>query len=339
MENYSFKSSDKTSTIQYYIWRPTDEAHREKPVAILHIIHGMSEYVGRYGAFASWLAEQGILVVGDDHIGHGTSADPADYGYFGHTDGWKHLVDDEEKLRNIMRRDYPNTPYVILGHSMGSFILRAWLAMYAKAADVDGVIIMGTCGSNKALGAGAALTTLLMGIKGEKKTSNLITGLAMGPYAKPFAAEKSAVAWLSRDKDLVHAYEKDPMCGFPFKLGGYMDLFALIRYITADSWYEKVPKNLTMLITSGSNDPVGDMGKGPAETYDKLQAAGCKDVNLLLYEDMRHEILNEIGKEKVWEDMRDFVLDMAEEHGLPQDKRGVPDAPETVTSFTEGGAW
>ena len=224
-----------------------------------------------------------------------------------------------------MREQFPDTPYVILGHSMGSFILRAWLAMYAKAADVDGCIVMGTCGTNKALGAGAALTTLLMGIKGEKKKSNLITGLAMGGYAKPFAAEGSPVAWLSRDKDLYHAYEKDPMCGFPFTLGGYLDLFALIRYICADEWYQKVPRNLTLLITSGANDPVGDMGKGPAEVYDKLQAAGCQDVNLLLYEDMRHEILNEIGKERVWEDMRDFVMDMAEEHGLPADQRGLPE--------------
>ena len=325
MENYSFKSSDKQSTIQYYIWRPEAAEYKEKPVAILQIIHGMSEYVGRYGGFAEWLAQQGVLVVGDDHIGHGTSADPSDYGYFGHTDGWKHLVDDEEKLRCLMREQFPDTPYVILGHSMGSFILRAWLAMYAKAADVDGCIVMGTCGKDKALGAGAAFTTLLMGIKGEKKKSNLITGLAMGGYAKPFAAEGSPVAWLSRDKDLYHAYEKDPMCGFPFTLGGYLDLFALIRYICADDWYQKVPRNLTLLITSGANDPVGDMGKGPAEVYDKLQAAGCQDVNLLLYEDMRHEILNEIGKERVWEDMRDFVMDMAEEHGLPADQRGLPE--------------
>ena len=325
MENYSFASTDKKSTIQYYFWRPEAEEYKEKPVAILQIIHGMSEYVGRYGGFAQWLADQGILVVGDDHIGHGTSADPADYGYFGHGDGWKHLVDDEEKLRCLMREQFPDTPYVILGHSMGSFILRAWLAMYAKAADVDGVIIMGTCGTNKALGAGAALTSLLIGLKGEKKHSNLITGLAMGPYAKPFAEEKSMVAWLSRDKELYQAYEKDPMCGFPFTLGGYLDLFALIRYICADDWYQKVPKAMTMLITSGSNDPVGDMGKGPAEVYDKLEAAGCTDVSLLLYEDMRHEILNEIGKEQVWEDMRDFVVDMAEEHGLPADQRGIPE--------------
>ena len=338
MENYSFKSSDKSSTIQYYIWRPEAEEYREKPVAILQIIHGMSEYVGRYSAFASWLAEQGILVAGDDHIGHGTSADPKDYGYFGHTDGWKHLVDDEERLRTILRKDYPDTPYVILGHSMGSFILRAWLAMYAKAADVDGVIIMGTCGSNKSLGAGAALTTLLTGLKGEKKTSKFITGLAMGPYAKPFLEEKSPVAWLSRDKAVYEAYEQDPMAGFDFTLGGYLDLFALIRYITADDWYEKVPKNLTMLLTSGSCDPVGDMGKGVAETYDKLKAAGCTDVSLLLYEDMRHEILNEIGKERVWEDMRDFILDMAEEHGLPFEQRGIADEEEKLQPFTEG-AW
>ena len=99
----------------------------------------------------------------------------------------------------------------------------------------------------------------------------------------------------------------------------------IIRYICADDWYQKVPKNLTLLITSGANDPVGDMGKGPAEVYDKLQAAGCQDVNLLLYEDMRHEILNEIGKDRVWEDMRDFVMDMAEEHGLPADQRGLPE--------------
>ena len=326
MERGSFKSSDRTSTIQYYVWKPASQEYRDRPLAILQIVHGMSEYIGRYAGFAEWLAGQGILVAGDDHIGHGTSAEPSEYGYFGHTDGWKHLVDDEEQLRCMLRKDYPDVPYVMLGHSMGSFLLRAWLAMYAKAADVDGCIVMGTCGTNKALPAGAALTSLLMGLLGEKRHSKLITGLAMGPYAKAFVSEGSGYAWLSRDKELQRAYAKDPMCGFPFTLGGYLDLFALIRYISTDAWYQKVPKEMTMLLTSGACDPVGDMGKGPAEVYDRLTAAGCTDVNLLLYEDMRHEILNEIDQERVWEDMRDFVLDMAEEHGLSSEEKGLPGA-------------
>lgn len=315
MQHCSFASSDGVTTIQYTIWEPADE-----PIAILQIIHGMSEYVGRYSEFAQWLADQNILVVGDDHIGHGTSSKPEDYGYFGHTDGWKHLVEDEETLRTIMQRQYPDTPYVMLGHSMGSFILRNWLSMYKSAAEtIDGAIIMGTAGKNKLLPFGMMLASLLAGLKGEKKKSKFIDNMMFAPYVKPFESEHDINAWLSTDPEVYKAYGADPMAGFPFTLAGYMDLYALLNNMTKENWYKSVPQKLTYLIVSGWDDPVGAFGVGPSETCDLMQDAGCVDVTMILYEGMRHEILNEKDKQLVWDDMRDFILDMADEHGQPKD--------------------
>lgn len=315
MEKFSFKSTDGSSNISCCLWKPEGD-----PIAVLQIIHGMSEYIGRYRDFAEWLCSQGILVAGDDHLGHGDSADPKDYGYFGPKDGWKHLVADEEKLRSLMHEQYPDTPYIMLGHSMGSFILRGWLSMYKESAEtIDGAIIMGTAGKNKAIGPGMVLTSIIAGFKGDRKRSRLVNTLAFGSYVKAFEAEKDINAWLCTDPEVYKAYGADPKAGFSFTLGGYMDLFALLSFVTKDSWYGSVPKKLTYLIVAGWDDPVGNFGVGPSETCDLMQEAGCSDVTMILYEGMRHEILNEKDKETVWEDVRDFILDMAEEHGQPKE--------------------
>ncbi|NMA94299.1 MAG: alpha/beta hydrolase [Clostridiales bacterium] len=301
MAIYEFKSTDGQSTVKYRIWEAKGETK-----AILQIIHGMSEHIARYDPFASWLAENGITVVGDDHIGHGMSSDPADYGYFGEKDGHKRLVDDEEELRLIMRAKYPGAPYFMLGHSMGSFMLRAWLALYGAKSDIAGAIVMGTCGPNKMLPAGIFLAKTLKLLKGGRAKSKLLSDLTLGPYRKPFTGEASSNAWLSTVPEVSADYDADPMSGFPFTIGGYVDLFALINFVTSEGWYGMVPKDIDLLVCSGKEDPVGDFGKGPELTAEKLREAGCS-VELKLYEGMRHEVLGEASKGEVWKDMMNFI--------------------------------
>ena len=301
MTEKTFLSKDGKSTIHYYVWEPEGE-----PVAILQITHGMAEHMLRYEPFALYLNSFGILVCGHDHIGHGKSADQEDWGYFGEQDGWKIFVQDVEQLHQIMKVQYLDTPYFIMGHSMGSFVARAWLAMYGKG--VDGAIIMGTAGANPALGAARFLVKTIRRSKGSRHISGMLTKLAFGSYNKRIDPQRTAYDWLTRDNAIVDKYVADPACGFTFTAAGYADLFNLIGYISTESWYKLVPKNLPILFVAGAEDPVGAYGAGPAEVAEGLENAGCKDVSLILYEGMRHEILNELGKEAVYEDLRRFIL-------------------------------
>ncbi|MDO5331146.1 MAG: alpha/beta hydrolase, partial [Bacillota bacterium] len=288
LEN-TFKSTDGKTTVHWYKWDV------ENPVAVLQIVHGMSEYIERYDVLAKYLNEHGIVVVGNDHIGHGKSVESQDdWGYFGESDGWKVFVQDTEELRKMVKSEYPDIPYFILGHSMGSFVTRAWLKMFGEG--IDGAIIMGTAGSNPALGAGRAISKLLRTFKGGRHRSKLVTAMAFGSYNKRIPNAKSYNDWLTRDDEIVASYRKDPACGFSFTLSGYIDLFNLLEYIQGDQWASSVQKDLPMLFVAGGEDPVGSYGAGPAEVVDRLNAAGCEDVSLIIYDGMRHEVLNEIGK-------------------------------------------
>jgi len=297
----TFLSTDGKSNIHVKTWLV------ENPKAILQITHGMSEYIERYDAFAKFLNSNGIAVVGHDHIGHGQSANPKDYGYFGEKDGWLCFAADVEKMFEITKAEYPNTPYFLMGHSMGSFVARAWFSKHCK--DIDGIIFMGTAGSNPALGLGKALVSTIRAFKGSRHHSRTVTAVAFGTYNDHIPNYKTYNDWLTRDQAVVDEYVKDPSCGFVFTLAGYADLFNLLSYINSNQWYKDIPKDIPILLIAGDDDPVGSYGKGPTEVAAKLEEAGCEDVSLLLYEGMRHEILNEFGKEAVMEDLKRFILD------------------------------
>ena len=325
MTEKTFLSKDGKSTIHYYVWAPAGE-----PVAILQITHGMAEHLLRYEPFAEYLNSYGILVCGHDHIGHGRSADPEDWGYFGEQDGWKIFVQDVEQLHQIMKVQYMDTPYFIMGHSMGSFVARAWLAMYGTG--VDGAIIMGTAGANPALGVAKTLVKTIRKSKGSRHISGLLTKLAFGSYNKRIKPNRTPYDWLTRDGEIVDKYIADPACGFTFTAAGYADLFNLIGYISSENWYKLIPKHLPILFVAGADDPVGAYGAGPAEVAEGLENAGCEDISLILYENMRHEILNEFGKEAVYEDLRRFILGEeplgAEEDEEDPQAEEIPEAAE-----------
>ncbi len=316
MTEKTFLSKDGKSTVHYYVWEPEGQ-----PVAVLQLVHGMAEHISRYAPLAEYLNQYGVLVCGNDHIGHGNSAKPEDWGYFGEENGWKYMVQDVEQLHGMIKVQYMDIPYFILGHSMGSFITRAWLAMFGNG--VDGAIIMGTAGTNKALGVAKFLVKVIRAFKGSRHLSKLITGAAFGSYNKRIKPQRTNYDWLTRDNEIVDKYIADPACGFTFTTAGYADLFNVIGYVSSEQCYKLVPKDLPLLLVSGREDPVGSYGDGPAEVAEKLQEAGCDDVSLILYEDMRHEILNEFGKETVMEDIRRFIF--GEEAIGAEDE---PDAPD-----------
>ena len=297
----TFLSTDGKSNVHVKTW-PVDN-----PKAVLQIAHGMSEYIERYGAFAEYLNANGIAVVGHDHIGHGRSSDRKDYGYFGEKDGWLNFASDVQKMFEITKAEYPDIPYFMMGHSMGSFIVRTWFGKHCR--DIDGVIFMGTAGANPALGAGKSIVSVLRKLKGDRHISKLITAMAFGSYNKHIPDAKTHHDWLTRDDAVIAEYVKDPACGFTFSLAGYADLFNLLTYINSDRWYKDIPKDIPVLLVAGDDDPVGSYGKGPSEVAGKMEDAGCEDISLLLYEGMRHEILNEFGKEAVMEDIKKFILD------------------------------
>ena len=320
MTEKTFLSKDGKSTVHYYVWEPAVE-----PVAILQLVHGMAEHITRYEPLAKYLNSYGVLVCGNDHIGHGNSARPEDWGYFGEENGWKIMVQDVEQLHGIMKVQYMDTPYFILGHSMGSFITRAWLAMYGNG--VDGAIIMGTAGTNPALGVAKFLCKTIRKSKGSRHLSKLITTAAFGSYNKRIKPSRTPYDWLTRDNAIVDRYIEDPACGFTFTVAGYADLFNVIGYVSDEKWYRLVPREMPLLLVAGREDPVGSYGAGPAEVAERLQTAGCSDVSLILYEDMRHEILNEFGKETVMEDIRRFVLG--------EEAKGAEEEPEEAPAIAE----
>lgn len=291
-------------------------AARGRPVCILQIVHGMAEYIDRYHRLAVFLAEKGILVVGNDHLGHGKSiynkgdekhtGSSHPYGYFCSQDPATTAVKDVHRLKKMIQEENPGVPYLMLGHSMGSFILRNYLCAYGTG--IDGAIIMGTGMQPRALlGFSKKLVKFLTVFQGEKHKSALVNALAFGSYNKKISHPVSAMDWLSRDSVEVAKYNEDPLCGFTFTLGGFATLFELIDRLHDKTRLEKMPKNLPVLFMSGTKDPVGDYGKAVEGVYRSFRELGMTNVNIKLYEDDRHELVNESDREMVWKDIYEWV--------------------------------
>ncbi|MBR5001772.1 MAG: lysophospholipase [Firmicutes bacterium] len=304
----TFASCNGVDTIQYYVYTPeeTSSGADFQPRAILQISHGMCEFIERYEGFAKFLAEQGIVVFGNDHLGHGSSVkSPEGFGFFAEENGWKHLVDDLRQMTVIMKQRYPGVPVFLLGHSMGSFLARIYISWYAK--EIDGAIIMGTSGSNPALPASFPLVKSMIAFKGKRYRSELVRNIAFGTYNKKFKPQKTKNDWLSSDEGVVETYNKDPRCTFIFTLQGFLDLFSMLKFVTDKQWAQMVPANLPVFLVSGAVDPVGQYGKGVREVHDRLALAGVKDLRMKLYEGCRHEILNERNRETVYQDILRWI--------------------------------
>ena len=300
-ETGKLASRNGMQDITYYIYTPLST-----PKAILQISHGMCEYIERYEDFIDFLTGQGFLVCGNDHLGHKNSAISKDMlGYFAPKDGYTFLARDLARVTRMVQRQYPDLPFFLFGHSMGSFVARAYLTRYPDS--VDGIIICGTAGSNPVAGLGSMVVSIIKAIKGEHHRSPFINKLMFGNYNSRYEKNTSGFDWLTRDPEIISKYENDEYCNFLFTASAYKDLLKLLQFVSSPEWYRSVPKKLPVFLISGDMDPVGGWGKGIQEVEEKLQHQNLTNLTVKLYKDMRHEILNEVGKEEVYQDILDWL--------------------------------
>ncbi|MGN0317683.1 MAG: alpha/beta fold hydrolase [Lachnospira sp.] len=301
-----FKSCDKKTRIHVVLWLP-DKKKYPKPVAVLQIAHGMQDYAERFSALAEYMAEKGILVVGNDHLGHGKSINTEDdYGYFRKYKPEDALVTDMHRLTSIMKKKFPGVPYFLAGHSMGSFMTRKYISIYGD--ELDGAILIGT-GNQPGIvvGAGIIISDIIGLIKGERYRSQLISKLMFGAYNSRIPGNRTKFDWLTRDESIVDAYIKDKSCTFLFTINGYKGLLRTIRFTENKKNIAIIPNSLPVLMVSGDADPVGNYGRDVVKAYETYHK-NIDDVELILYEDGRHEICNELNKEEVYEDMYDWIM-------------------------------
>lgn len=270
--------------------------------AILQISHGMVEHIERYDAFADYLSKRGFYVVGQDHLGHGASVtDDEKHGYFHDTHGNEHVIGDIHKLRQITTSRYPNVPYFMLGHSMGSFLTRQYITMYG--AGLAGVVIMGTGNQPLALvRLGKLLCRIVASVKGWTYRSTLINNMAFGGYNRKFRPARTPMDWISRNPKNVDNYLQDSWCTFTFTVNAYYHMFRGMEQLLNRKNFARIPRDLPVLFVAGKDDPVGDFGKGVIAVYKKYKKE-FDDVSLKLYEHDRHEILNEIDRKDVYLDI------------------------------------
>ncbi len=283
----------------------------EKPVATIHINHGMAEHSMRYSDFAHALNKEGYVVYAQDHRGHGYTAEEDEKGWFSEKDGWSLVCEDAYELDQKIMDDYPMLSHYVFGHSMGSFITRICIARHSE--EYDGAVICGTGASQGIVGKiGQVIARAHVKKWGSKMRDPDLDKLAFSQYSKHFKGE-GKFAWLSRDNAEVNKYEKDPLCGFACSSKFYEDLIELSFQANNRKLIARIRKSLPILIVSGSEDPVGGYSSGIKRVYNLYKKAGIENVYLKLYDGGRHEILNETNKDEVYKDIISFYNSLEKE--------------------------
>lgn len=314
---FTFDSADGRSQVRAVLWVPlsmerADAAFGEpelgcfKPRGVVQLIHGMAEHIGRYDDFARFLSDAGYLVAGHDHIGHGdTAGAPEHRGVIDAEGGADAIIEDAQMLRLLVSQQVASgTPYFIFGHSMGSLVLRSYLPRYGSG--LAGAIICGTANEPVAVSrAGNLAARAIARVRGDDYRSNLLHALADGAYSRAIKDARTPFDWLSRDPAVADAFMADETCGFMFGAGAYATLTDLAYRAAVPATLAATPHEVPLLYVAGDADPVGKGGKGVAAAAESMEAAGAEDLTLRLFSGMRHEILNEIGKEEVY----DFILE------------------------------
>lgn len=298
-EAFYFDSCGK-GKIHACLWLPEG-----KPKAVVQLVHGIAEHVLRYEEFAKFLTTHGYAVAAEDHMGHGGSVSEDVKGYF--HGGWFAAIDDTLKLLTMMKERFGPVPYVLFGHSMGSFMVRTILTDHPDL-EIAGCVICGTGWQPKALmDAGLPACKAVCKIAGENKPNKFLYGMIFGGYNKRVERVRTPSDWLSRDSKIVDAYEADPLCGFVPAAGLLRDMMLGIVHIQKQENLANMNKQLPCLIISGGDDPVGDYGKGVYQTADAFKNAGMNCVKTKVYPLCRHEILNEINRKEVFDDVLNWL--------------------------------
>jgi alpha-beta hydrolase superfamily lysophospholipase len=293
-----FPSTDGVHSLAATLSLPEGEV-----CGIVQVIHGMTDYTDRCEDLFFALSKAGYLVVGYDHLGHGrTAKDKEELGFFAEKDGWKILVSDAVSVASAIRKEYgKELPYILLGHSMGSFVAR----LAAMKIAPEKLVLVGTSGGESGASLGRAMSFLLAKLYGTRHVSHLMQGLVFGDYDKRFPGNYPS-RWITVDTDNLIRYKDDPFCTFRFSVSAIGDLIALHQKANSSTFYSQLPEGTSVLLLSGEDDPVGGYGEGVEKVYWKLLRKG-KKAKMILYPGYRHEILQDFCKKQVVEDILSFL--------------------------------
>ena len=295
---FSINSSDEKLQLSCYIKAPKENAK-----SVIQIAHGMAEHKERYYPFMEYLANNGIACIINDHRGHGESVETKeDLGYFYDETG-TYIYLDAHDIGMKFKKEY-NLPLYLMGHSMGSLVVREVCKYFDK--DIDKLIVCGSPSKNDAIESAITLTKFLMKLQGKKHRSSLIQHIAFSSYSKRFN-DSLENTWLSENKENVYTYNEDPLCGFTFTLNGFLNLFSLMNDVYNASQWKCDHKELPILFIAGEKDPCIDTKEKWIEAQNFLKQLGYQSIQNHLYENMRHEILNEKEHEIVYKDILDFL--------------------------------
>lgn len=277
-----------------------------RPKATMLILHGMGEHIERYAHFASHLAEQGYVIYGYDQRGHGrTDTGTATHGYLG-PNGFSSLITDADMAVKWIKSQYPQTPVILFGHSMGSFVAQSYVLEHSR--DIDACIL---CGSNGPEGVmlriGRWLARRYAKRHGAYAESKTLTKLTFGQYNKPFRPNQTPFDWLTRDTDALAAYLADPLCGFPLSAASMFDMFDQLMQMYQLSKVRLINRNFPIFIIAGEADPVGHQGKGIQKLIQVYQSCGLERVSKKIYPQARHELLHELNRIEVYADVVDWI--------------------------------
>ena len=314
-----YPSADGKTAIRALLWEPDaaeqpegsepSEGLRYSDVrGIVQVVHGMSEHVVRYAHFAKFLVESGFVVCANDHVGHGESVSDAqeDLGHMPARDGAEVLVRDVHALRGIMQARFGSeVPYVMFGHSMGSFIARKYISEHGEG--LAAAVLCGTGQQAAALSMAGNAWPMRSRVCAENATkAGSCIPWPTAPIRRP-SKTRVDFDWLSTDPAQVDAYINDSECGQMFTVGGYATLTALTGEVVRAESASKVPKVLPLLFIAGGGDPVGDCGRGVRKAAEEYRNAGVQSVETKIYAGMRHEILNEPGRARVMADVEAWL--------------------------------
>ena len=303
--NFTFKG-EEDDKIYVYKYEPLE---KRRINGIVQISHGMAEEASRYKEFANFLTSNGYVVYINDHRGHGKSAKGIEnVGILAKRDGIHLIVKDLNKLTSIIKKEHKDIPIFLFSHSMGSFAAQKYIIDYSE--DIDGVILSGTNGSHGfEVDLGFLLSKIIIKIKGRDKKGYFIDKIVFGGFNKKFKPNKTKFDWLNRDYNEIQKYIDNKYCGITFSNGYFYDLFKLLKEIRNLKNIEKIDKKLPVYIFAGDKDPAGKFGKGILKLHKNYKKVGIENVKYKLYKDGRHEMLNEINKVEVMNDVLKWIKD------------------------------
>ena len=295
-EEIQFPSSEQGETIYGKMYLPYGEVK-----GILQFAPGMCDYGDRYEELFRELIDCGYIAAYADHLGHGRSlGDMDDLGFFAARDGYRKVTEDFAKFYDILDEKFPEERHYIMGHSMGSFVVRYFMSVYRKA-NLGGAIMMGTAGPNPLAGVGIVVAAAIALVRGGYYRSTLLEKMAFGSFNKRIEDPVSLWDWLSRDDDAAYNFDTDELRNETFTAAGFKDVFSLLRIVNTVPLIEDTPKELPLLLISGAEDPLGNYGRGIQKLEDTFSSLGFRDVESVLFPEARHELCHELNRLEVFD--------------------------------------